>query len=401
MKRILPVFSSLFALLWGAALFPASPVRGAAPIETALSEDGKTCFAVPLTLPAPERAEGADVLIAVDLSAGQLSRQVREEARHAVEALIAGLPEGSRVQVFVLSNEMTPIASTPGFVRATPELAAAAAADLARETPLGAMDLKKGIQSARRALNELDGANRKSIVFIGRGVSTASFFNRHEAARLTAELAEDRITFSAFANGAVTNNNALASLVFQTGGAIVDLRIKEGAEAGACLAAASAAAVGWLENDNLAEQLGAEALYPARLPPIRSDRETFLIGEGDLPAGHPVSLALDVADAGGTHRTLEISLTAAPPKEENRPLVRMVREAAKDGGIALPIPGRALLREYMAALENEEEQVKKLGEETADSAEEAEPAPPPAEPVRTEKGPKARPAGPNAGGRSL
>ena len=391
MTRNHPVLFPLFALLWTAALFSVSPVRGAVPIETCLSEEGKTCFAVPLTLPAPDRAEGTDMLIAVDLSAGQLSRQVREEARNAVSALIAGLPRGSRVQVFVLSNEMTPIASTPGFVGATPELAAAAAADLARETPLGAMDLKKGIQSAREALNGLDGANRKSIVFIGRGVSTASFFNRHEAARLTAGLVEDRITFSAFANGAVTNNNALASLVFQTGGAIADLRIKEGAEAGACLAAASAAAVGWLENDDLAEQLGADALYPARLPPIRSDRETFLIGEGDLPSENPIPLTLEVADAAGTRSTLELSLTAAPPKEENRSLARMVREAAKDGGIALPIPGRALLREYMAALENEEEQIKKHGDETAEKGEDAPPAPParPAEPPRTEKTPKA------------
>ena len=390
MMRNNPVLSSLFAFLCSAALFSISQVWGSAPIETFLSEDGKTYFAVPLILPAPDRAEGADVLIAVDLSAGQLSRQVREEARGAAAALIAGLPEGSRVQVFALSNEMTPIASTPEFVRATPELAAAAAADLARETPLGAMDLKKGIQSARSALNRLGGANRKMIVFIGRGVSTASFFNRHEAARLTAELAKDRITFSAFANGAVTNNNALASLVFQTGGAIADLRIKEGAEAGAFLAAAASAAVGWPENENLAEQLGAEELYPARLPPIRSDRETFLIGEGNLSAENPIPLSLEIADAGGGRNTLEISLTAAPPKEENRPLVRMVREAAKDGGIALPIPGRALLREYMAALENEEEQVKKLGEETAGKPAGAEAAPEalPAEPNRTEKAPK-------------
>ena len=69
----------------------------------------------------------------------------------------------------------------------------------------------------------------------------------------------------------------------------------------------------------------------------------------------------------------------------------MVREAAKDGGIALPIPGRALLREYMAALENEEEQIKKLGDETAEKTEDAPPASParPAEPPRTEKTPKA------------
>ena len=373
-----------FALLW-AALLSISPVWGAAPIETCLSEEGKTYFAIPLTIPAPDRAEGIDMLIAVDLSAGQLSGQVRAEARSAVSALITGLPQGSRVQVFVLSNEMTPISSTPEFVRAAPELAAAAAADLARETPLGAMDLKKGIQSARKALNDLDGPNRKSIVFIGRGVSTASFFDRHEAARLTAELAKDRITFSAFANGAVTNNNALASLVFQTGGAIVDLRIKEGAEAGEYLASASAAAVGWPEDENLAEKIGAEALYPTRLPPIRSDRETFLIGEGNLSPENPIPLTLFLSGPDGAQTPLEMTFTVAPPKEENRSLVRMVQEAAKDGGIALPIPGRALLREYMAALENEEEQVKKLGEEASGKAENTGTAPNPKSPERKEK----------------
>ncbi len=351
----------------------AGPLR-AEQIETSLSADGEIFFAVPLTAPASGETEPADIVIAVDLSAGQLSRQVRAEARKAVTALITGLPEGSRVRVFAVSNSMIPVSSTPGFIPVSPELAEAADADLEKETPLGAMDLKEMIHSAGDELRALGGGRPKSIVFIGRGVSTASFFDRHEAAALTDGLAKDRITFSAFANGAVTNNNALASLVFQTGGHLVDLRIKDGADAGRSLAESAKADVYWLCGDDLASQLGAPALYPVRRPPIRSDRETFLIGSGALTPGQELTLKLSAVKADGTETVLEEKLTVGEPKEENRALEKIAADAERDGGIALPIPGRALLREYQAALENQDEVMRKMGEQAAENGETEEAA---------------------------
>ena len=71
MMRTFPAFFLLTALiLLGGRL-------SAEQIETYRSADGVTYFALPLTAPAPPEAGPVDVALAVDLSAGQLSAQVR------------------------------------------------------------------------------------------------------------------------------------------------------------------------------------------------------------------------------------------------------------------------------------------------------------------------------------
>ena len=351
-------------VLFSAALLLFGGRLAAEQIETYRTAEGETYFAVPLTAPA-EKTGPVDAVLAVDLSASQLSAQVRAEARNAVVALINGLPKGSRVQVFVASNRLTPLPATPEFQEAAPELAEKAAADLAKETPLGAMDMRGMIRAAFDRLCELGPGRPRLIVFIGRGVSTATFFDRHEAALLTADLTKEHITFSAFANGAVTNNNALASLVYRTGGALVDLRIKEGTPAGTSLAESAAASVYWPEESDVKAALGAESLYPTDLPPIRSDRETFLIGSGNLVPGDEITLKLPARLFDGRETVVDRTLKVGEPREENRSLELMVGEAARDGGLALPIPDRALLREYQAALAAQDETMRKMGEQAS------------------------------------
>lgn len=351
------------ALFLSAALTLFSGRLPAEQIETYRTADGVTYFALPLTAPVRPETGPVDVALAIDLSAGQLSAQVRAEARAAASALIADLPEGSRVQVFVASNRLTPLPVTAEFKEATPELAGTVADALAKETPLGAMDMKEMIRTAAERLREIGSGRPRLIVFIGRGVSSASFFDRHEAAKLTADLVRERITFSAFANGAVTNNNALASLAYRTGGTLVDLRTKEGASAGASLAESAAASVCWPDETDLAAVLGASALYPSDLPPVRSDRETFLIGSGDLVPGEEITLRLPARQSDGSETVIEETLKVGGPKEENRQFEKMAADAAKDGGLALPIPGRAFLREYQAALAAQDEALRKMGEQ--------------------------------------
>ena len=62
---------------------------------------------------------------------------------------------------------------------------------------------------------------------------------------------------------------------------------------------------------------------------------------------------------------IERTLKVGEPKEENRSLEWMVGEAARDGGLALPIPGRAFLREYQAALAVQDETARKMGEQAS------------------------------------
>ena len=362
--RLIRTFPALFL---SAALIFLGGRLSAEQIETYRSPDGVTYFALPLTVPAPPEAGPVDVVLAVDLSAGQLSAQVRAEARAAASALISGLAEGSRIQVFVASNRLTPLPATPEFEEAAPELVEKVAAGLEKETPLGAMDMKEMIRAAADRLRELGTGRPRLIVFIGRGVSTASFFDRREAAALTADLVKERITFSAFANGAVTNNNALASLAYRTGGTLVDLRTKEGIPAGTGLAESAAAAVYWPGEADLAAPLGASALYPSDLPPVRSDRETFLIGSGDLVPGAEITLRLPAEAADGSETVIEETLKVGEPKEENRQLEKMAADAAKDGGLALPIPGRAFLREYQAALAAQDETLRKMEEQASEN----------------------------------
>ncbi len=105
-----------FSLMFlSAALFLFGGRLSADQIETFRSAGGEMFFAVPLTTDGQAPTGPVNAALAVDLSAGQLSAQVRAEARRAAAAFIAGLAEGSRVQVFVASNRLVPLPATAEF----------------------------------------------------------------------------------------------------------------------------------------------------------------------------------------------------------------------------------------------------------------------------------------------
>ena len=94
--------------------------------------------------------------------------------------------------------------------------------------------------------------------------------------QLSKLLIKNRITVSSYAIGPQRNIEFLASLANNTGGRVfVDAVKVTGQQAGAALAAAANSAVVWPKHASISE-LG--ETYPKHLVPLRSDRDSILLG---------------------------------------------------------------------------------------------------------------------------
>ena len=82
--------------------------------------------------------------------------------------------------------------------------------------------------------------------------------------------------------------------------------------------------------------------YPGAIPPLRTDRDTVLIGLGDT--SQPVDVQL-TAEVQGKSQTLDWSLPATKSAAQNSFLPKLVDLARADRGLSLPTVGSAALAE--------------------------------------------------------
>ena len=339
--RILPAAAIALTFVGGAAQGAESEVS----METYRLSDGANCFLVPLRADAVEStSEFVDVAALVDFSASQLDSDVRAKAQAAVESLVANLPSNARVQLFVVSNEVE--ALTDGYVAVDSKELGAAVASLKTRAPLGATDLEKAFTVAADSFDFNENADR-SIVFVGRGVSAGAAFNEEVFGATVEKLVDARVPVNAFGVGTTVNEDVLGALANRTGGYVVE---KEAAadEAGERLAGAATATVYWPE-ENALTIAGAE-VYPSPLPPIRSDRETYVVGKTTEALDENVEISIPATVADG--REAEIAWSVAPSASNagNQYLYRLVEDAAADSGATLSIAGREFLTARQVAL---------------------------------------------------
>ena len=201
----------LFMILPAAAIALASianvsAVAGAesdVPVETYQLNDGTNCFLVPLQADAVEStSEYVDVAALVDFSAAQLSSDVRKATQETVEALVANLPKNARVQLFAVSNETEPL--TNGYVSVGSKELKDAVAALKNQDALGAADLENSFSVAVDSFDFNESADR-SIVFIGRGVSTGAAFDEDVFEATVEKLVDARVPVNSFGVGTVVN----------------------------------------------------------------------------------------------------------------------------------------------------------------------------------------------------
>jgi len=307
--------------------------------------DGQRFFAVslrpPANLPAPERR---DILVLFDTSASQTG-VYRDDALAALRTLLGQLGPNDRVKLMAVDLKAKALSS--GFVAPRGAEMQAALAKLERRAPLGSTDMLAALGAAAESFAG-DAKTARVAIYIGDGQSKANILARGEFGELQKKLYERRIAVSSLAIGPQRDIVLLSAVANQTGGnVLVDNDRMTGQHAGAELARIAAATVVWPEKAALPAGIG--QAYPALTPPLRSDRDTILLGRAKKDAAGAIQLKGDVAG-----RDVDMSWKISPekPHEDHAFLAQLVEMAQHDGGASLPTVGSAGLHETRRVLRN-------------------------------------------------
>ncbi len=291
---------------------------------SAFSRDGQTFYSLNLTAPEIAASNGPrDVVVLFDTSASQTGAY-REMALAALDECIAKLQPSDRVRIMAVDLEARSLAEQ--FLSAnSPELKAALVA-LRRESPLGSTDMEQVLQTAAQQFDAAKPGGRV-LLYIGDGDSKANLLGTDAFRNVVRSLTAAKISLNSYAIGPECDTRLLAALANHTGGnlyvagtlAAADKsqgitaeraeqeNLRSAAQVGDLLAAWSHAIVIFPEASAWPQQLG--DVFPQLLPPLRSDRDTVVVGavKGELP--ETIDLASRASDGQGT---VELKWTAHP-----------------------------------------------------------------------------------------
>ncbi|MEZ6106938.1 MAG: VWA domain-containing protein [Pirellulaceae bacterium] len=246
----------------------------AARLATYQTGAGQTNFALSLMPAVPAAVnQASDVVIVVDTSASQTGAY-RADSIAALKTLLSGLSEQDRVKL--LAVDLEPVELSGGFAAADSAAIEEALATLEKRTPLGSTDME-GLLANLESQFDLGSDRARNVIYIGDGVSKASFLNSNEFGQLTSGLVDSRIAVSSLAIGPDRDVALLAALANRTGGNIY-LAGDDPAEAqlgGVGLAKTVRHAVIWPEHVTLPAAM--TETFPAAMPP-RTDRDTIVVG---------------------------------------------------------------------------------------------------------------------------
>lgn len=287
------------------------------PALTYKARAGDTLFAwqvKPALDPAPARLR--DVAVLVDTSASQAGLPLRQ-ARQALTALAAALNTDDRVSVWAVNTPDTTRQLTADFqAPGSDDLAAAVAALAEQEYAAGATDLKGGLS---KVLDTLRTRGRQQIVLLlGDGESTFDPMTEADRVALGTQMDRDDIFFFAVPLGLKVNPHTLHGLAALTGGAVVRVQedLAQPAARGAFAARVKAAFdVPVFKADKF--QFGAEVaeVFPAKLPPLRADKPTLVLGKLAAPAAKVTLTA--AGKSAGKAATLALSQDLPAPQADH------------------------------------------------------------------------------------
>lgn len=317
---------------------------------------GESYFALSL-MPkiAPQAAATKEVVVLFDTSASQAGA-FRDDALVALDALLKGLGADDRVKLMAVDVKAVPM--TAGFVAPGSEEMALGLAKLRQRVPLGATDMEAGLKSAAASFAAADAA--KTIVYLGDGMSKAKLPSAEWYGALTADLAKQQVTVSSYAIGNEQNVQLLASLANHTGGVVAaDAGTADASVlAGNALAKSLTAGVIWPTETSLPASI--EESFPASTPPLRTDRDSVLIGKLSSVEGGEVKIA---GELNGQPIELVAHVTPEKSNEDFAFLPKLVEMAAVDRGLTLPTVGSDGLRQAAKITMTTAEELAKLGHE--------------------------------------
>jgi hypothetical protein len=346
----------LFAL--GSAGVLGNPAEGAdasgnaAQMATYTAPSGASYFALSLKADAP--GSGArDVVVLFDTSASQTG-PVRDKALATLEQMLSQMDRGTRVRLMAVDLNAVPM--TEDFVSLGSAELAQAMAQLRARVPLGATDMNKALSAAADSFGDGPGEGR-AAVYVGDGVSAAAWMSTDVYGALMNKLAAKHVPVSSYAIGAKQDSQLLASVANHTGGMIAsDADATTAAQAGSFLAKSLAGHVVWPTQATW--PAGLTEVYPQTMPPLRSDRETIVVGKGALAAVSDVKVE---GDSDGQAVELNWTVEPSPSNDEAAYLVSLVDYASKDGGWGLPTAGIGGLAEARRIVNRQASELNKLG----------------------------------------
>ncbi len=269
---------------------------------------------------------------------GQPSGAYREDALDALGGFLNALGKNDRVQLVAIDLNAIPL--TESFVAPRGAAIDAAVAKLRARVPLGATDMGIALAKALDGFSTSKSA-AKGIVYIGDGASKANPMV-DEFNGLVDRLVKNHISIASYVVGQQVEASGMAALANQTGGAVMIApdRADEtqhrpsGQVAGQRLAQLATAPVVWPASLSVSKSLA--EVYPKNTPPLRSDRDTILLGKLGGPGPVEVKLAGEAAA-----QPVSFTWTAEPQKSnvDNAYLAQLVDAGRSDGGYRLPTVG--------------------------------------------------------------
>jgi tetratricopeptide (TPR) repeat protein len=312
------------------------------PVVTYETQDGETLFALQVK-PAVKaaNARARDLVVIVDTSASQAGKFL-DTSRKVAEQIILNAASADRVSVWVINTPKATRNLTGGLKEAEKlrdadpakgldktQLSGDIAKALESEYASGSVDLKNGIE---KALNDFEGRvqRQQAIVFIGDAESAFAPLSEKDRFQLAGKVREAKVQFFAVPIGLSINSLNLHSLVMGSGGGVARFsdEITDQKKAVAHVATRL--------NEELNTPVlfptkfdltGVAEFYPTRLPPLRGDQPTLIVGKftkGKAPA----KLEGSIEGRVGAQPGAKVSFSEAVPAAglENFFLTTVVRQ---------------------------------------------------------------------------
>ncbi|QGJ71111.1 Hypothetical protein PBC10988_28140 [Planctomycetales bacterium 10988] len=348
-----------FSLLGSGAVSPllaAPPLKPTATLADCMTyspTEGDGYFALSLQL----ETEAIDdrpreVAILFDTSASQIGL-FREKALGVLEHLLETLPPTDRVMLWGVDLRAK-LFTKDWVAPQSPEMRQALE-DLNDRAPLGATDLEQVFSDILPKLPAGQGFPR-AIIYIGDGMSRAALVRPEDLIKRIDKLVLARLPVSAYLTGPSWDAQLMATIVNHTGGQIaIENNQRTAKEYGAFLAEAAHGTVYWPESVQL--PAGVIEIFPNPAPPLRSDRDSILVGRGRLQPDAQISML--VKESGQPHQ-VRWKIQVRPSDEVNGYLSEVFAAAEKWKGKLLPLVGAAGLAEAKRALNVEFQEILEL-----------------------------------------
>jgi hypothetical protein len=245
---------------------------------------GDSLFAVQLK-PALEavKAQPRDYLIMIGISASQAGGPWFA-ARQLAEELVKHAGEQDRVSIWTINDPENTKNLTQGFAfpRSQPGRFEPVLEKFKKdEWPAGTTDLGRGLE---RAINsfEITEGRRRILLYLGDGLSTHNPVSNSARTQLCKQMVDRKITFFPVPLGMAFNPDNLHGLASGTGGTVVRVQVLEETREDAMKKLQEAFAAPILYPTRF-EMEGVAEFLPSRLPPLRPDVPTLVVGR--IPSG--------------------------------------------------------------------------------------------------------------------